>query len=65
MTGGTGFTEQNLTSHLGSGNNVARINDIFLGTPENLAEDVEFVEDSGRYPTSPLRKASNWSVGRT
>ncbi len=46
VTGGAGFIGSNLANHLADGNEVVALDDLYLGTPENLDEDVEFVEAS-------------------
>jgi UDP-glucose 4-epimerase len=46
VTGGAGFIGSNLANHLADGNEVVALDDLYLGTPENLHEDVEFVEAS-------------------
>lgn len=46
VTGGAGFIGSNLANHLASTNDVVAVDDCYLGTPENLSSDVEFVEAS-------------------
>ena len=46
VTGGAGFIGSNLANHLAADNDVVALDDLYLGTPENLADDVEFVEGS-------------------
>ncbi|MFC6835588.1 NAD-dependent epimerase/dehydratase family protein [Halomarina ordinaria] len=46
VTGGAGFIGSNLANHLAPGNDVVAVDDLYLGTPENLDDDVEFVEAS-------------------
>ncbi|WP_096389018.1 NAD-dependent epimerase/dehydratase family protein [Halopenitus persicus] len=46
VTGGAGFIGSNLANHLAGENDVVAIDDLYLGTPENLAADVEFHETS-------------------
>ncbi|OLZ40777.1 nucleoside-diphosphate sugar epimerase [Natrinema saccharevitans] len=46
VTGGAGFIGSNLANHLAADNDVTVVDDQYLGTPENLAEDVEFVDAS-------------------
>jgi UDP-glucose 4-epimerase len=45
VTGGAGFIGSNLANHLAEDNKVIPIDDIYLGTPDNL-NDVDFVEAS-------------------
>ena len=42
VTGGAGFIGSNLANHLAEDNDVVAIDDLYLGTPENLNESVEF-----------------------
>ncbi|RDZ48204.1 nucleoside-diphosphate sugar epimerase [Haloferax sp. Atlit-19N] len=42
VTGGAGFIGSNLANHLAEDNDVIAIDDLYLGTPENLDDDVEF-----------------------
>jgi len=42
VTGGAGFIGSNLANHLADRNEVVVVDDCYLGTPENLADDVEF-----------------------
>jgi UDP-glucose 4-epimerase len=46
VTGGAGFIGSNLANHLAADNEVIALDDCYLGTPENLDDDVEFVEAS-------------------
>jgi len=46
VTGGAGFIGSNLANHLAADNDVVAVDDLHLGTPENLADDVEFVDAS-------------------
>ena len=46
VTGGAGFIGSNLANHLAADNEVIALDDCYLGTPENLADEVEFVEAS-------------------
>jgi UDP-glucose 4-epimerase len=46
VTGGAGFIGSNLANHLARENGVIALDDCYLGTPENLDPDVEFVEAS-------------------
>jgi len=46
VTGGAGFIGSNLANALAADNEVVAVDDGYLGTPENLSEDVEFVEAS-------------------
>ncbi|MFB6154729.1 MAG: NAD-dependent epimerase/dehydratase family protein [Haloferacaceae archaeon] len=46
VTGGAGFIGSNLANHLAADNDVVAVDDLYLGTPENLDDDVEFVEGS-------------------
>ena len=46
VTGGAGFIGANLANHLAPDNEVLALDDCYLGTPENLNDDVEFVERS-------------------
>lgn len=48
VTGGAGFIGSNLANHLAAQNDVIALDDGYLGTPENLTSDVEFVEASVR-----------------
>ena len=54
ITGGAGFIGSSLANHLNSDNDVIAVDDIYLGDPDNLVEEVEFAErsvlDDG-YPT--------------
>ncbi|WP_058828747.1 NAD-dependent epimerase/dehydratase family protein [Haloferax sp. Q22] len=42
VTGGAGFIGSNLANSLAEDNDVIAIDDLYLGTPENLNDDVEF-----------------------
>ncbi|ERG97987.1 MAG: nucleoside-diphosphate-sugar epimerase [Haloquadratum sp. J07HQX50] len=42
ITGGAGFIGSNLANHLASNNEVIAVDDLHLGTPENLASDISF-----------------------
>ncbi|MFB6269406.1 MAG: NAD-dependent epimerase/dehydratase family protein [Halobacterium sp.] len=44
VTGGAGFIGSNLANHLAADNDVVALDNEYLGTAENLSEDVEFVE---------------------
>jgi UDP-glucose 4-epimerase len=46
VTGGAGFIGSNLANHLAERNDVIALDDLHLGTPENLDDEVEFVEGS-------------------
>ena len=46
VTGGAGFIGSNLANHLADGNDVVALDDLYLGTPENLHDGVEFVDAS-------------------
>jgi len=46
VTGGAGFIGSNLANHLSADNDVIAVDDCYLGTPENLNDEVEFVEAS-------------------
>ncbi|WP_254532514.1 NAD-dependent epimerase/dehydratase family protein [Natrinema gelatinilyticum] len=46
VTGGAGFIGSNLANYLSDANDVTVVDDCYLGTPENLAEDVDFVDAS-------------------
>ncbi|MFC7203000.1 NAD-dependent epimerase/dehydratase family protein [Haloferax namakaokahaiae] len=46
VTGGTGFIGSNLANALAADNDVIALDDGYLGTPENLDDDVEYVEAS-------------------
>ncbi|WP_049987416.1 NAD-dependent epimerase/dehydratase family protein [Halobellus rufus] len=46
VTGGAGFIGSNLANHLAADNDVVAVDDLHLGTPENLDSDVEFVDAS-------------------
>lgn len=42
ITGGAGFIGSNLANHLAESNDVIAVDDLYLGTPENLDRSVEF-----------------------
>ncbi|WP_232688417.1 NAD-dependent epimerase/dehydratase family protein [Halobacterium zhouii] len=44
VTGGAGFIGSNLSNHLAAENDVVALDNGYLGTAENLSDDVEFVE---------------------
>ncbi|OSO93915.1 nucleoside-diphosphate sugar epimerase [Halorubrum ezzemoulense DSM 17463] len=46
VTGGAGFIGSNLANHLAADNEVIAVDDCYLGTPDNLNDDVEFVDAS-------------------
>jgi UDP-glucose 4-epimerase len=46
VTGGAGFIGSNLANHLAEENEVIAIDDTYLGTPENLNNQVEFKKQS-------------------
>jgi len=46
VTGGAGFIGSNIANHLSKNNDVIAVDDCYLGTPENLSEQVEFVNKS-------------------
>jgi UDP-glucose 4-epimerase len=46
VTGGAGFIGSNLANRLAEANDVVALDDLYLGTPENLSDDVEFVDGS-------------------
>ena len=46
VTGGAGFIGSNLANSLAEANDVTVVDDGYLGTPENLVDDVTFVEAS-------------------
>jgi len=46
VTGGAGFIGSNLANNLAEQNDVTVVDDCYLGTPENLSDDVEFVKAS-------------------
>jgi UDP-glucose 4-epimerase len=46
VTGGAGFIGSNLANHLATDNDVVAVDDLHLGTPENLDEGVTFVDAS-------------------
>ena len=46
VTGGAGFVGSNLANHLADANEVVAVDDLHLGTPENLDPGVELVEAS-------------------
>ena len=46
VTGGAGFIGSNLANYLAGDNDVVALDDCYLGTPENLDDDVTFVDAS-------------------
>jgi UDP-glucose 4-epimerase len=46
VTGGAGFIGSNLANHLAAENDVVAVDDLYLGTPDNLDGEVEFVDAS-------------------
>ncbi|WP_254544421.1 NAD-dependent epimerase/dehydratase family protein [Halomarina pelagica] len=46
VTGGAGFIGSNLANHLAASNDVVAVDDLYLGTPDNLDDAVTFVEAS-------------------
>lgn len=46
VTGGAGFIGSNIANQLAENNDVIAVDDGYLGTPENLTDDVEYVEQS-------------------
>jgi UDP-glucose 4-epimerase len=46
VTGGAGFIGSNLANHLAADNDVTVVDDLYLGTPDNLDDDVSFHEAS-------------------
>jgi UDP-glucose 4-epimerase len=46
VTGGGGFIGANLANKLAENNDVIALDDGYLGTPKNVSEDVEYVEQS-------------------
>ncbi|MFC7202656.1 NAD-dependent epimerase/dehydratase family protein [Haloferax namakaokahaiae] len=46
VTGGAGFIGSNLANHLAADNDVVALDDLYLGTPENLEPSVEFHDAS-------------------
>ncbi|AEM56798.1 nucleoside-diphosphate sugar epimerase [Haloarcula hispanica N601] len=46
VTGGGGFIGANLANKLAENNDVVALDDGYLGTPENVSDDVEYVEQS-------------------
>ncbi|MDY6775436.1 MAG: GDP-mannose 4,6-dehydratase [Halobacteria archaeon] len=46
VTGGAGFIGSNLANYLSDSNQVIALDDLYLGTPENLDDEVEFVDKS-------------------
>jgi len=46
VTGGAGFIGSALANRLAADNDVVAVDDCYLGTPENLEDEVEFVEAS-------------------
>ncbi len=53
VTGGAGFIGSNLANSLAGDNDVVALDDCYLGTPENLDDDVEFVRASVLDETLP------------
>lgn len=46
VTGGAGFIGSNLANHLSNRNDVQALDSLYLGTPNNLEKEVEFIEAS-------------------
>jgi UDP-glucose 4-epimerase len=46
VTGGAGFIGSNIANSLATNNDVIAVDDGYLGTPENLTDNVEFIEQS-------------------
>jgi UDP-glucose 4-epimerase len=46
VTGGAGFIGSNLANHLAADNDVVAVDDGYLGTPENLTDEVTYSEQS-------------------
>ena len=46
VTGGAGFIGSNIANQLAAHNDVVVVDDCYLGTPDNLNDDVEFVDAS-------------------
>ena len=46
VTGGAGFIGSNLANHLATDNEVIAVDDCYLGTPDNLSDEVDFREQS-------------------
>ncbi|RNJ26112.1 NAD-dependent epimerase/dehydratase family protein [Halosegnis longus] len=46
VTGGAGFIGSNLANHLADENDVTAVDDLYLGTPDNLDDGVEFHDAS-------------------
>ncbi|PSP27340.1 nucleoside-diphosphate sugar epimerase [Halobacteriales archaeon QH_2_65_14] len=46
VTGGAGFIGSNLSNRLAGDNHVIALDNCYLGTPENLSDDVQFVDAS-------------------
>ncbi|MFW5935647.1 MAG: NAD-dependent epimerase/dehydratase family protein, partial [Halolamina sp.] len=44
VSGGAGFIGSNLSNHLATDNEVIALDNCYLGTSENLDDDVQFVE---------------------
>ena len=44
MTGGVDFISSDFANHLAADNGVSSVDNTYLGTPENLNDDVEFVK---------------------
>ncbi|MFB6153210.1 MAG: NAD-dependent epimerase/dehydratase family protein [Halodesulfurarchaeum sp.] len=53
ITGGAGFIGSNLANALASNNEVIALDNCFLGTPEHLDDDVEFVDADVRDASLP------------
>ena len=53
VTGGAGFIGSNLANHLAATNDVVVLDDLYLGDPGHLDEDVEFVEGCVLDPDIP------------
>ncbi len=53
VTGGTGFIGSNLANHLAENNDVVVVDDCYLGTEDNLVDDLEFVNASVVDPELP------------
>lgn len=53
VTGGAGFIGSNLANHLAETNEVIVVDDCYLGTPENLHEQVKFADNSVLAPDLP------------
>jgi nucleoside-diphosphate-sugar epimerase len=46
VAGGTGFIGSNLANYLAADNDVVVVDDCYLGTEDNLVDDIEFVKAS-------------------